>query len=376
MKKNKNFNFGIRKGRRVALCVTLLSLGMLSGCGQDDMDALVLSKDTTYDGVEMDTTEVERGDISPVFEKLIELQGYEDTTYRVEKDKAEDLEYIYKAKLDKVNVSVGDHVHAGDTLVSFRSDNLNKELREKQNEKAEAVLEKEHLEKLMQIDSTLDFRDDIVSLNEDIRLAEIRIQDIQDTYNSMNIIAEKDGVVSYIDPSAQDGFLVVGSPIVTVSNDAGYYLMDLTEDVSEASGGDAEMTSTDVEFHVGDIYTAKSYMAEYKVEVIADPNINASETDASSEGAEAVYNGKVYLKMVDEDVMKEYILTLSIALPEQKNTLYVDRKAVISSDKGDFVYKQYDDEFIATRIVKGDEVGQYVIIKEGLEEGDVVSMSE
>ena len=295
MKKNKNFNFGIRKGRRVALCVTLLSLGMLSGCGQDDMDALVLSKDTTYDGVEMDTTEVERGDISPVFEKLIELQGYEDTTYRVEKDKAEDLEYIYKAKLDKVNVSVGDHVHAGDTLVSFRSDNLNKELREKQNEKAEAVLEKEHLEKLMQIDSTLDFRDDIVSLNEDIRLAEIRIQDIQDTYNSMNIIAEKDGVVSYIDPSAQDGFLVVGSPIVTVSNDAGYYLMDLTEDVSEASGGDAEMTSTDVEFHVGDIYTAKSYMAEYKVEVIADPNINASETDASSEGAEAVYNGKVYL---------------------------------------------------------------------------------
>lgn len=376
MKKNKNYNFGIRKGRRVALCVTLLSLGMLSGCGQDDMDALVLSKDTTYDGVEMDTTEVERGDISPVFEKLIELQGYEDTTYRVEKDKAEDLEYIYKAKLDKVNVSVGDHVHAGDTLVSFRSDNLNKELREKQNEKAEAVLEKEHLEKLMQIDSTLDFRDDIVSLNEDIRLAEIRIQDIQDTYNSMNIIAEKDGVVSYIDPSAQDGFLVVGSPIVTVSNDAGYYLMDLTEDVSEASGGDAEMTSTDVEFHVGDVYTAKSYMAEYKVEVIADPNINASETDAASEGAEAVYNGKVYLKMVDEDVMKEYILTLSIALPEQKNTLYVDRKAVISSDKGDFVYKQYDDEFIATRIVKGDEVGQYVIIKEGLEEGDVVSMSE
>ena len=89
----------------MALCATLLSLGMLSGCGSDDMDALVMSKDVTYTGVEMDITEVEKGDISPVFEQVIELQGYEETTYRVEKDKAEDLEFMYKATMDKVNVS-------------------------------------------------------------------------------------------------------------------------------------------------------------------------------------------------------------------------------------------------------------------------------
>ena len=381
--KNNSFNFNLTRGRRGALCAALLSLAVLSGCGKDDMDALVLSKDTTYTGVSQETTEVERGDISPVFEHIIEIQGYEEITYRVEKDKAEDLDMIYKATLDKVHVSLGDRVSAGDTLISFKSENLDKELKEKSDKKAEAALKKEHLLRMMEIDSSLDYSSDIALLDEEIRLANVQISDIQDTYRSINIIAEKDGVVSYINPSVQDGFMVVASPMITVSEDAGYYLMDLTGDTDTASEGDAKLVSTDVDFHIGDVYDAKTYMGEYQVEVIAKPGtegpegseVVASDTDAS-QGADGMYDGKVYLKLVGDEKLKEKILILSINLPEKKDALYVDRRAIISSEKGDFVYKQYGDEFIATEIVKGDEVGQYIIVKEGLEEGDVVSLSE
>ena len=377
--KNKNNIFSIGKGRCSALCAVLLSLSMLSGCGNSDMDSLILSKDVTYTGIEQETTEVEKGDISPVFEQMIELQGVEETTYRVEKDKAEDLEYIYKAELNQVLVSVGDRVNAGETMVTFKSETLDKELKERQNKKSEAVLKKEHLLRLMEIDTNLDFTDDIAILDEEIRLANVQIADVQNTYNSINIIAEKDGVVKYINPSVQDGFLVVGSPMITVSNDDGYYIMDMMGDDSTASEGDAKLVSTDVDFCIGDVYTAKSYMSEYKVEVIPKPGTDtsdASATDAAETGESGIYDGKVYFKLIGDDALKEQFLTVYIELPENKNALYVDRKAVISSPKGDFVYKQYDNEFIATRIVKGEEVGQYVIIKEGLEEGDVVSMSE
>ncbi len=86
--------------------------------------------------------------------------------------------------------------------------------------------------------------------------------------------------------------------------------------------------------------------------------------------------GKVYFKLTGDATLKENILTVVVEMPEIKDALYVDRKGVIFTDKEDYVYKEVDGEFIATKVIVGDSVGQLVIIKEGLEEGDVVSLSE
>ena len=374
--KIKSINSKQFKTRCAACLVALLALSMLSGCGGSDMESLCLPRDVSHTGVDRDTAEVERGDLSPVYENIIELAGYEETSYRVEKDKAEELDTLYEAKLDKVYVSVGDRVKAGDTLVSFKSESLSKELREYENEKSEASLEKEHYEKLMQIDSSLDYKDEIASLEKDIELANTHIQDINDTYDSINIIAEKDGVVKFINQSVQDGFLVVGAPMITVADDAGYYVMDFSGGGDSSTAGDAKMVTTDVEFHVGDICPAKTFLSEYKVEVIEDPTKYGTETDAVASGTDAVSNGKVYFKLVGDSAIKENFLTVSMELPEIKGALYVDKKAVIFTDTQDYAYKQIDGEFFATKVTVGDNVGQYIIIKEGLEEGDVVSVSD
>ena len=134
--------------------------------------------------------------------------------------------------------------------------------------------------------------------------------------------------------------------------------------------------SSDVRFHVGDRCKAKTFMSEYEVEVIEDPTKSGTETDAVASGTDAMSGGKVYFKLTGDATLKENILTVVVEMPEIKDALYVDRKGVIFTDKEDYVYKEVDGEFIATKVIVGDSVGQLVIIKEGLEEGDVVSLSE
>lgn len=374
--KIKSINSKQLKSRCAAICVALLSLSMLSGCGESDMESLCLPRDLSQAGVDRNTAEVEKGDLSPVYENIIELAGYEETSYKVEKEKADELENLYEAKLDKVHVSVGDRVKAGDTLISFKSESLSKELRQYENAKSEASLEKEHYEKLMQIDSSLDYRDEIAALEKDIELANTHIQDVNDAYDSINIIAEKDGVVKFINQSVQDGFLIVAAPMITVADDAGYYVMDFYGNGDEATSSDAKMVTTDVEFHVGDVCPAKTFMSEYQVEVIEDPTKYGTETDAVATGTDAVSDGKVYFKLVGDSAIKDNYLTVVVELPEIKGALYVDKKGVIFTDTQDYAYKQVDGEFIATKVTVGDNVGQYIIIKEGLEEGDVVSVSD
>ena len=94
-----------------------------------------MPRHVSYTGFDHDTTEVEKGDLSPIYENIIELAGYEETNYRVEKEKADEFESLYEAELDKVHVAVGDRVKAGDTLVSFKSESLSKELREYEDAK-------------------------------------------------------------------------------------------------------------------------------------------------------------------------------------------------------------------------------------------------
>ena len=119
---------------------------------------------------------------------------------------------------------------------------LTKQLREYADSKEKAVIKKDHLLRMMDIDSSLDFTDDIKELDIEIQKANNHINDINATYNKINITAEKDGVVKSIDQSVQDGFLVVGRNMITVSDDAGYYVMDLSDDLDTSTSGDAKLS--------------------------------------------------------------------------------------------------------------------------------------
>jgi hypothetical protein len=193
------------------------------------------------------------------------------------------------------------------------------------------------------------------------------------------VISDRDGVVSFIDESVKDGFLVVGRNIATVSSDEGYYTLNAT---GSSEGGpsddneDVPADQTDISFNIGDIFDANYSMNEYKVEVISDPTIDGSEDEVSTAG-DAVSSNKVFFKLLEDTSVKDSKLTIHKEMPEIKNVCYVSRKAVMDYEGKYYVYKQMEDgNYHAVNVTVGGYVDDLVIIKEGLEEGDVVSISE
>ncbi|MBR4758795.1 MAG: biotin/lipoyl-binding protein [Lachnospiraceae bacterium] len=342
------------------------------------MDPLVdpLYIDTA--GVERATVLVKRGNLAPVYQREIELSGYGEMAYRVEKDLLYKLETQYEASVDELHVEVGDRVKEGDVLLSFSSEVLEDRLSDSERTLRHAKLDIEHYRKLEDIDPLSDYRNEIGDLEDDSTLAKLYIEDVEKTYAEINVISTGEGVVSFVDPSVLDGFLKVGTPMIKVIQDDGYYTCDL-DDHSELHAGEDQ-----VDFSPGQHFIARSMFAEFEVETIEKPTGEVSGNSVDGDNI-------VYFKLVgvDENAIKEKKLTIYKELKEIKNVLYVEQAALIHpadtiqsfgaapSDVNDgyYVYKMQDDgTFRVQKVVPGDLCGKYIVIKEGLEEGDVVSI--
>ena len=57
-----------------------------TGCGESSLDELVPVRDLSYNRIEKNTVLVVKGDITPVFDKPLELVGYEEKRYRENSD--------------------------------------------------------------------------------------------------------------------------------------------------------------------------------------------------------------------------------------------------------------------------------------------------
>lgn len=378
---------------------------ILSGCGSSKMDPLVQPKEASQVVSQKNTVVVEKGDLTPTFERIITLSGYNEEIYRLEQNQLTKMEEDYDAVFDEVKVEVGDIVSEGDVLLTFTSEALDKKLADSQETKRKAELSIEHYRNLMYINDDLDFSEDIASLENDIYLANVYINDINETYNSLNVVAKGSGKVSFVSETVQDGFIKPGSPLIKVVSDDGYYEMPVTEEEgpnmrheigSSATGSDA----LELKFHVGDRFHARNGLSEYILEVIEKPdssdNSETEEADETGETDEAdeseeksesdteaatktdakeITDDTIYFKIVDDVLVSEKQLTLYDELPEIKNVCYVDKR-VLSEYEGEvFVYKEGEDGiFQSVKVTIGQVIGNNVIILNGLEEGDTVSI--
>ena len=352
----------------------LLLMSILSGCGNSDMDSLVSARVFPNDSTQSATAEVMKGDLSPVFEATIDLSGYEEIVYRIEPKLFEQMNNEKKMEFDKLLVAEGDRVEAGDVLISFKSEVLDKKLQESRLKKNTAAIEIDHYQRLMAIDPLLDFSSEIENLNNEIMLADLHISDINETYAKMNLVATKPGTVSFVDESMKAGFLVISKPAVKIVSDDGYYIMDMnsaafSQSSSDEPGKNLGVKPSDIDFKTGKVYDAKTSISDYKVELIDDPTTSATAGDAEKKG------DKLYFKLANNEVLKEKSLLLHIELPEVKDVMYVDQRAICSYDGNYYVLKLMENGRLkAVNVTPGESVGQYIVIKNGLEEGDMVSL--
>lgn len=363
-------------------CVLILGMSavavLLTGCrGMAALDALVPVRELTYNRVEKNTAVVVKGDITPVFDKTLELSGYEETRYRENNEEFEALEDAYKLTLKAVNCQVGKQVKKGEVLVSFSSAELDREINERKEERRLKELELEHIEKLAELDKASDYSGQLAAARQNIKVCDLYIQDINSKYDEINIVCEKDGVVRYINPELAMGRVVTGTDLIIVSQDDGYYKAAIEDTVS---------------FDTTRTYIAGNGAVGYELKVMDNAivdNDEEAEIDKSGEPAseagdnaseEMTGDGEnadmriVCFEPIDaEGKILENSIRLTTELNTVKNVCYVDKESIISTDNGDYVYVVNEDEKRrAVRVKTGDVVGDYCIILSGLYGGEIV----
>lgn len=324
------------------LFVLLVCMGMclVEGC-QDKPDEVVTITRTLYERQKHPVTEVKRGDLKPDVRVTVKTGGYTQKQYGMANKELE---------LDTVYVSVGDAVKQGDVLVSFKSDSLQKTIKEFEEQKEQSRLMLEHYQRLMQIDATLDYSTDIIMLKEDMQVAGLYVEEAKNRLRSYQITAQEDGTVVKVSDYLQNGYYVPGKNLVTVMSGGGSYVAETAE--PEA-------------FSVGEVYTAQSALADYSLRLA-----NIQENMLTFEPAGDVAG-----------IWEENRLTITVEREMVTDAVYVDAKAVhmITDDSNSPVawYVYVLDEYgfwTPVFVTVGLSVGDVVIITDGLKGGEKVML--
>ncbi|MGN0394952.1 MAG: efflux RND transporter periplasmic adaptor subunit [Coprococcus sp.] len=327
-----------------ALIVSLCGCGKISA--KDSAPKINLEE---YSKVEYDTVAVEQGDIASTVELTLKPDDYESKNYSIEQSDYE---------VEKVNVKKGDKVSKGDVMISFKAEEVQNTIDSYVEQKAENEMLIDHYTKLMAISSEEDYTEEIASLREDIEIADLYIEEQNERMKDYQVIAERDGTVTYVDDNLQyeDTKVLAGATLVTLVSGSSDY---------------TATTDDDFEFKVGEIYEAEFQIATYEMKLAKCDKYTDSATD------------KVMQKLIFEPTMdmsgvtESDELNMTIDKPIISNVTYVDKNAVFEgTDENYYVYVVNEDGYRkAVKVTIGDEVDDYIIIKDGLKAGEQVTLN-
>lgn len=121
-------------------------------------------------------------------------------------------------------------------MVQFKADDIQDTIKEYTEQKAENELLIEHYQKLMQIDGSEDYSDDIASLKEDIQIADTYIKEQNEKMKEYCLIAEKDGTVTYVNEWLGYGYASSSDNLVTVASGSSNYTATTDDDYEFKKG--------------------------------------------------------------------------------------------------------------------------------------------
>ena len=323
------------KRQYIRLCSIVVVLCLITGCGPNNKKVTIIDHDT-YEKMTYDTVEVMRGDLEPSMSLTLSTDSYEMIQYGTNNQELE---------LDKVYVSVGDKVKKGQQLVTFKSESIQKIIDDNKQQYDSNAQLVEHYEKLMKIDSSLDYSEDIKQLKEDMAVESLYISEAKAKLKDYQLVAQKDGTIVAMDELIMNGHMNYGNNLV-----------------SEACGSGKYKTARPKEniFAVGQTYIAMSDDMEFpmKVSKITDEDI-------------------IFTPQADMSALSE-TESLSMVIKKKKlvDVVYVNAEAISQHNGREYVFSVDIDGYRkAVKVKLGDKVGDNVVIKEGLSGGEKVTVN-
>ncbi len=321
--------------KMVCLIVGLCMLAM-TGCSakQVELEPVTLKP---YEKKTFETTVVQQGDITPeLHAQLLPVEKIS-VTYR---PPMSDME------VDKVYVTIGDVVKKGDPLVSFKSGDIEKNMKAYQEEYEMQQMLIEHYEQLMLANTDLDYKEDIELLKKDMEITKLYIAEEGAKMDAYTIRAERDGVVDQVSELMTMGKVQTGNDLVSVVYNTGEYKVTIQEEYP---------------FEIGKIYQTTAKDNTYDMELVS--------IEEMSKGSRTL----VFKALDLNSVMRINFMDLRIVKENLKQALYVDEKAVLEVNGKYYVFTLSEDGFKqGIEVEVGNVIDNYVVIKSGVKAGDRV----
>ena len=321
-----------RKHSKIAF---LVGVCFLTGCSQKHTYLVTIER-APYEKLTYETAEVQKGDLEPSVTLTLKAEGYQQITYDATNE---------ELQLDKVNVSVGDHVSKGQVLVSFQSEELQKTIEEQEESAKQKLLLAEHYSNLMKLDNSLDYQNDISDLQADAEVAKLYAQEAREKLSRYQLVAKEAGTITGMDSSLQNGIFVPGRRLITEVCGTGKYQTECPQGYT---------------FQVGEIYTATTGTLSYELQVeqVSDANILFSPVSDMSSAANA------------------NTLNMTISKPPLIDVIYINTAAIHEVNNQYFVYLLNDNGYReAVSVIPGEQVGEYTVIADGLSVGEKVTLN-
>lgn len=328
--------------RKKWMPVIALAMVALTGCGQkQEVDKAKVSVEE-YEKVEHDVVQVEKDDITPQIQVEVSAETFLRRSYNPIYDEME---------VDKVNVAIGDHVKAGDELITFKSGDIDDQIANYQDQVGEQQLLLEHYSKLAEIDKDADYTDDIKSLQNSIAVTNLYIKELQAKLQSYSVIAEADGTVQSLANGLEYSTVGTNNNLITVVYGNDCFSATTSEDFDFVEG----------EHYIG-VYGAASFdVVLQSVEDVGTDQEGRKKRKLSFVPAEGV------------DVGTRETMVITFDKPEIKGALYIPTTCIYEFNEKTYVYIVDDEGFLSIKEVEcGDEVGSNTIIVSGVSEGEWV----
>lgn len=334
------------KKRRI-LVLSIAMAGILTSCKAKASYEKAKVVVDAYQPRAYETAIAVKGNIEPVFEFTVTAEEYESKSYTVSTDEIE---------VEAVNVAVGDPVSAGTVMVSFKAGDIQEKLDEYSKRLEADKLLLEHYTKLSEIDKKTDYSEQIKSIKDSIDITSMYLAEYKAKLDSYNIVAEKEGVVSMLSQTLSYGYAYAGDNLVTVKYGTGIFTATVAEDY---------------DFKVGDVYEATFGMAALNMELTGIEELGADEEGRPERRLTFKAEGDIagssaYQKM-----------NIEIHKPVVNNVLYIPKSAVFSVGDEAYVYVLDDNDMRhAVQVKTGSKVDDYIVILDGIAEGEKVVTGE
>lgn len=329
------------KTRRTGLFVetgTILLLTLLlSGCSGNIGETITITH-PAYEKKLFDTTEVKKGTLTPSVSMTLRMSKIRHIHYKVTDGGLE---------LDRVAVSLGDKVKKGDLLISFSAEELQETLKEYQEKKKQNTLLISHYQKLQKVNKDSGYKKEIEELKKEQEITELYIREIEEKIKERRIYAKKDGTITKIYSHLSEGDVQAGRVLMVETYSSGEYKSETEGSVDLTKG----MT---VQAEAGD--------QKYKLRI--------TKVKQKKTGKKMYYFKPVSdMRGIDDNTA----LTMQWEEKQVVDCVYVEKGAVSSKD-GRYYVRLMDDKgyFETAEVSVGQEVGEYIVITDGLSGGEKV----